>query len=136
LIFKQNVWYVYAFCHTKQDFRTFKIGRIKYAKFTGRQFEKQKINKDDIPLNFYYSNEQLIDCTLEIKKEALADAEEWLGIDNIEPRGDALVASISLPDDEFLVSKILSFGGNVRVIQPQSLKEKVIQAAKNIVNNY
>ena len=31
LVFKQNVWYVWAFCHTKQSFRTFKIGRIKSA---------------------------------------------------------------------------------------------------------
>lgn len=132
LILKQNVWYVYAFCHTKQQFRTFKIGRIKKIWFTGSTFEKKAVNKDDIPLNFYYSNEQLIEVSLEISKDALADAEEWLGVESIEPRGNALIANVRLPDDGVLVNKILSFGGAVKVISPQSLKDSVRSAAKRV----
>ncbi len=129
LILKQNVWYIYAFCHTRQDFRTFKIGRIKGARFTGRPFVKKEITRDEIPLNFEYTSEQLIPVTLEIKKDALADVEEWLGVDNIEPRGNGLVATVSLPDDEMLVDKILGYGGKVKVLSPLPLKEKVRAAA-------
>ncbi|MDE6075639.1 MAG: YafY family transcriptional regulator [Clostridia bacterium] len=129
LILKQNVWYIYAFCHTRQDFRTFKIGRIKGARFTGRNFVKKEITKDEIPLNFEYTSEQLIPVTLEIKKDALADVEEWLGVDNIEPRGNGLIATVSLPDDEMLVDKILGYGGKVKVLSPLPLKEKVRAAA-------
>lgn len=134
LILKQNVWYVYAFCHTKQEFRTFKIARIKKAWFTGSTFEKKRILKDDIPLDFYYSNEQLTDVMLEIKPDALADVEEWLGIDEVEPRGNALVAQVSLPDDNFLVNKILSFGGAVKVLSPRSLNERVKEAARQCLD--
>ncbi|MGN0817923.1 MAG: helix-turn-helix transcriptional regulator [Candidatus Coproplasma sp.] len=130
LILKQNVWYVYAFCHTKQEFRTFKIARIKKAWFTGATFEKKPVSKDEIPLDFYYSNEQLIDVVLRIEPDALADVEEWLGIDEVEPRGNALAAQVSLPDDSFLVNKILSFGGAVKVISPKSLDERVKAAAR------
>lgn len=129
LILKQNVWYIYAFCHTRQDFRTFKIGRIKGARFTGRGFVKKEITKDEIPLNFEYTAEQLISVTLEIKKDALADVEEWLGVDNIEPRGEGLVATVSLSDDEMLVDKILGYGGKVKVLSPLPLKKKVRAAA-------
>ena len=129
LIFKQNVWYIYAFCHSRQNFRTFKIGRIKGARITGRTFKKREISKADIPLNFEYSSEQLIPVTLEIKKDALADVEEWLGVDNVEPRGTALTATVSLPDDETLVDKILGYGGKVKVIAPQELKARVKAAA-------
>lgn len=132
LILKANVWYVYAFCHTKQDFRTFKIGRIKKARFTGSTFEKQIVNKDDIPLDFCYTKEQLAEVTLEISKVALADVEEWLGVDSVEPQGNALVATVQLPDDEILVNKILSFGGAVRVLAPERIKESVKAAAKRI----
>lgn len=129
LILKQNVWYIYAFCHTRQDFRTFKIGRIKGARFTGRGFVKKEITKDEIPLNFEYTAEQLISVSLEIKKDALADVEEWLGVDNIEPRCNGLVATVALPDDEMLVDKILGYGGKVKVLAPLPLKEKVRAAA-------
>ena len=133
LIFKQNVWYVYAFCHTKQSFRTFKIGRIKSARFTGKTFEKREISREEIPLNFGYRSEELIELVLEIDKEKLPDAEEWIGIDNIEPRGKKFVAEVSVPDDDGLVSKILGFGGGVKVVSPAALRKKVIAAAGNII---
>lgn len=135
LIFKQNVWYVYAYCHTRQDFRTFKIGRIKSARFNGRTFVKKEIKKSDIPLNFEYSSEQLVPVTLEIRKDALAEVEELLGVDNVEPRGHGLIATVSLPDDETLVGKILSYGGKVKVISPESLKENVKKAALAIAQS-
>lgn len=133
LIFKQNVWYVYAFCHTKQSFRTFKIGRIKSARFTGKTFEKREISREEIPLNFGYRSEELIELVLEIDKEKLPDAEEWIGIDDIEPRGKKFVAEVSVPDDDGLVSKILGFGGGVKVVSPAALRNKVIAAANNII---
>ena len=129
LIFKQNIWYVYAYCHSRTDFRTFKIGRIRQARFTGKNFEKKPVSREDIPLNFEYSSEQLIPVTLEIKKEAIADVEEWLGVDNIEPRGGGLIANVSLPDDDTSIEKILGYGGKVKVLEPADLKEKVRAAA-------
>lgn len=136
LIFKQNVWYVYAFCHTKQEFRTFKIGRIKKASFTGGVFAKKEIRRSEIPLDFYYPVDKLVPVTLEIEKSSLADAEEWLGIDNIEPRGKSFIAEVTLPDDNQLVGKILSYGGAVKVLSPLNLKEKVISAAQDIAAQY
>ena len=136
LIFKQNVWYVYAFCHTKQDFRTFKIGRIRQASFTGGSFEKREIKRSEIPLDFYYPTGNPISVTLEIEKATLPDAEEWLGMDNIEPRGKNFIAEVNVPDDSQLVSMILSYGGAVKVLSPASLKQKVLEAAQKIANSY
>lgn len=136
LIYKQNIWYVYAFCHSKREFRTFKVGRIRYAAFTDKTFEKKKFTRDDIDLNFYYNAEELIDVTFRIEKNSLPDAEEWLGIDIIEPCGDAFEAHASLPNDEMLVNKILSYGGAVTVTAPKELKDKVAYTAKKIAEQY
>ena len=135
LIFKQNVWYLYSYCHTKQDFRTFKIGRIKQASFTGATFEKKEVTRDEINLNFYYNSVTMVDVTLEIEKATLPDAEEWLGMDNIEPRGNAFIAHITAPDDGGLVNQILSYGGAVKVLKPLNLREKVRAAAKKILED-
>lgn len=131
LILKRNVWYVYAFCHTKQEFRTFKIGRIKKLWFTGEHFEKKSISKEDIPLNFFYGADDMTDVTLEIERSALADAEEWLGVDSIEPRADKLVCEMRLPKDG-LANKILSFGGAIKVLSPEPLAEEVKSIARRI----
>ena len=133
LIFKQNVWYVYAFCHTKQTFRTFKIGRIKQASFTGESFERKEVSRDEINLNFYYNAVTMVDVTLEIEKATLPDAEDWLGMDNIEPYGNKFIARITAPDDGGLVNQILSYGGSVKVLEPEDLRLKVEAAAKKIL---
>lgn len=135
LIFKQNVWYVYSFCHTKQTYRTFKVGRIKQASFTGETFERKEITRDEINLNFYYNSVKMVDVTLEIEKATLPDAEDWLGMDNIEPRGNAFIARITAPDDGGLVNQILSYGGTVKVLEPLDLKEKVRECAKKILSD-
>ncbi len=135
LILKQGVWYVWAFCHTKQDFRTFKIGRIRSATFTGGKFVKREFTRDDVDLDFTYGDEDVVEVTLEIEKTSLADAEEWLGIDNVEPHGNKFYAAVSLPDDDALVNKILSYGGAVKVLSPQSLKERVRAVAAEIAEN-
>lgn len=136
LILKRGVWYVYAFCHTKQQFRTFKIGRIKRAELTGKSFEKREFSREDIPLDFYYDETALLDVTLSIEGDSLPDVEEWLGIENIEPRGKGLVARVKLPDDELLVNKILGYGGAVKVLEPAALKRRVKEAAQKLVEMY
>lgn len=136
LILKHGVWYVYAFCHTKQQFRTFKIGRIKRVEYTGEKFEKKKFSRDDIPLDFYYDDTDLLDVVLSIEGDRLPDVEEWLGIDNIEARDGGLVACVKLPNDEMLVDKILSYGGAVKVVEPAQLKRRVRRAAQKIADMY
>lgn len=52
LIYKQNVWYVYAFCRTQQAFRLFRIERVYSAFLTGETFTRREITRDDIPLHY------------------------------------------------------------------------------------
>jgi predicted DNA-binding transcriptional regulator YafY len=136
LIYKENVWYLYAFCHLKNDFRTFKVGRIRGVTITEKTFVKQEIKREDIPLSFSYSPEHMLQVTLQIDKESLPDVEDWLGVENIKPKGNKLVAELSLNDDQTLVHKILSFGGAVKVLAPTSLKDKVKEAARAVLEEY
>ena len=52
LVFKQNVWYVYAFCHKQRDFRLFRVGRILSGIKTEERFIKRPFTREDIPLRF------------------------------------------------------------------------------------
>ena len=42
---------------------------------------------------------------------------------------------MKLRDDESLVNKILSFGGAVKVLQPEELRQRVVAAARKIAEN-
>ena len=46
LVLKQNVWYVFAWCMLRKEFRLFKLGRIRAAVRTGKTFERHFFLRD------------------------------------------------------------------------------------------
>lgn len=135
LVFKQSVWYVYAFCHKQRAFRLFRIGRILSALKTGETFRKRPFRREDIPLN-YWTTEKTVDAQFEIAESAFADAQDWLGVENIRMSHGKWLAEVTLPDDEALIRKIVSLGSGMQVLAPKALRERVKKAALEIAKLY
>ncbi|MBO5783083.1 MAG: YafY family transcriptional regulator, partial [Clostridia bacterium] len=136
LVYKQNVWYVYAYCHTREAFRLFKVGRIRTARRTGRSFERRTFLREEIPLQFWQETSKTVEIKLEISRTAVADVEEWLGVDCIQTADDKFFATMVLPDNDGLIQKILSLGLGVKVVAPLSLQKRLQKAARQIVEAY
>ncbi len=136
LIFKQNVWYVYAFCRKQRSFRLFRLGRVFSAIKTSEIFQKRPFTREDIPLNYWTSETACVEACFEISKDAFADAQDWLGSENLRKNGNVWYANVTLPEDDALVRKILSLGAGVKVLSPLPLKEKVAAAALEIARSY
>ena len=69
LVYKQNIWYVYAFCNTRNAFRLFKLGRMRSILQTGETFERLDFSRDEIPLSFWRDDENDLDVRLQIAPE-------------------------------------------------------------------
>jgi predicted DNA-binding transcriptional regulator YafY len=136
IVFKQGLWYIFAYCHLRGDFRLFKTGRIEYAQILNTSFVRQDISKIDLPLDFWHNTTSVEEISLEIDKSCLSDIEEWLGIENVKEENGKFISSVKLPYDDGLVSKLISFGGGVKVLSPDNLKEKLMLKAKEIVSIY
>lgn len=135
LVLKQNIWYVYAYCHVRQEFRLFKIARIKSAKFC-EKFTKRPFEKKNIPLNFWHDVNNLITINFDIEKKALPDVEEWLGVENIVKCEDKFCAEVNLAFDQSLIGKILSFGDGLKVVSPTKLNEDIKNIIDKLNKNY
>ncbi len=136
LVCKQAIWYVYAFCHKQRAFRLFRLGRVASVHKTDIVFTKRHFTRADIPLNFWTSETDSVDAKFEISKEAFADAQDWLGQENLRQQQGKWYAEVTLPNDDTLVKKILGLGAGVTVLSPLALREKVNDAAKKIVLSY
>lgn len=136
LVFKQNVWYVYAFCHLKREFRLFRLGRVYSAIKTEENFFKRPFAREDIPLNFWTDETQAMETRFEISEEGFADAQDWLGGENLYEVNGKWYADVFLPDGEGLVLKILGLGAGVKVLYPESLKRRVKETAEAIAKRY
>ena len=136
LVSKQGVWYLYAFCHKQRAFRLFRVGRIRSTVKTEEHFVKRAFTREDIPLNFRVMDADFIDVRFLIEEHAFADAQDWLGSENLRQKDGKWYANATLPDDEGLIRKILGMGAGVQVLSPVSLRERVAKAAANIASNY
>lgn len=136
LVLKQNIWYVYAYCHARENFRLFKIGRIRSITLTDRKFKRREFDREDIPLKFWHDEKTLVNAVFRISPEALPYAEEWLGADNIKKRKDGYFCEAELPYDDVLISKILGIGHGFEVTEPKTLRDKVTEEIKKLLYSY
>lgn len=136
LVFKQNVWYVYAFCHKQRAFRLFRIGRVFSVTETSETFQKRPFSREDVPLAFWTNDTKTVDARFEFDKTAVPDAQDWLGVENLQSVNGKWYANVTLPDDNTLVKKILSLGAGVKVLAPASLRKNVEKEIKQIVKFY
>lgn len=125
IVFKQGLWYVYAYCRLRNEFRFFKTGRIESANILDEKFTRREIAKNELPLNFWHNTIETKEVYMEIDKKCLSDVEEWLGIENVQLVNGKHVATVNLPFDDGLVSKIISYGDGIKVVYPNELKEKI-----------
>lgn len=136
IVFKQGLWYVYAYCNLRNDFRFFKTGRIEHATLLNEKFTRHDLSKMDLPLDFWHNSIEGTQVEMEIKQKVLSDVEEWLGIENVSKIGDKFYANVTLPCDDGLVSKIMSYGDGIKVISPIELKNKIKNHAIQLINTY
>lgn len=136
IVFKQGLWYVYAFCQLRNEFRFFKLGRIEGASLMGEIFNRREIVEDELPLNFWHNNVKAELIELEIDKSIVSDIEEWLGIENVHYTNGKHVARAYLPYDNGLLSKIMSYGNGIKIIAPEDLRDKVKNVANDLLKLY
>lgn len=141
LVFKSYNWYLYAFCKMRNSNRLFKVSRIRNLKLSPLHFDAkhhEKITSND--LNTYFieidkKTQQEFVC-LEFTKAVKAKVyDTFLEVDIVED-GDKFIVNKKMPIDDWFIGVILSFGGNVKVISPNSLQLKIKNIALKIFSQY
>lgn len=137
LLLKDGIWYVYAFCLLRDEFRFFKISRINTLnlvekEFAPREFDvnaAKNLGTPDVP------NPTDIYFTLNAK--VLPDVEEWLGVNCVKQLSyGQYYAEARLPIDNYTVTRFIGFGNNVKVARPEELKIKIKSMLLDTLQQY
>lgn len=127
LCFKDQAWYLYAYCCLREDYRFFKLKRISRIVVTDTPFEPELVGKVLPEVNNKYAdNLQSISVTMEIGQEMAFRAYEELPDVTVTDKG-TLLCSMEVTDFDWFMSYVLSYGSYIRILEPLELKEKVIQ---------
>lgn len=131
LYFKSKSWYLKAYCLTKQEFRMFKITRMKQVMvteetFTRREMVVEKPNYTVKPVTIVLEIDQTLAFRVydEFEEENIKQKENG----NFE-------ITVTYPEDGWVYGYLLSFGSGIKIISPNHVKEMVKETAKRMLEN-
>lgn len=127
---KEGVRYVYGMCHLHNQYRLFRLARIKRIELTDSHFERR--SDADVRSALSVELGGKINLTLRVSDAALALVEEWLGSDAVEPDGEEYVARAKAFGGDELIRKLLSFGSLVKVTSPAEVADRVVAETDKI----
>ena len=114
LLFKSKSWYLQAFCLLKNDYRMFKINRMRNVEMLADTFDSEAFHIPEIEQS-EYSSPGLVDVKLHFAPEAAYRVYDEFDERSIIINEDgSYVVTISLPNDNWLYGYILSFGASVQ----------------------
>lgn len=130
--YKSMSWYLKAYCTAKQGYRIFKLTRIITLEMLSDTFCKKSFPELDEMSRQVYST-----IVLRFAKEISYRVYDEFDNTQIstEENGD-LIVSVEMPEDEWLIGYLLSFGTQVDIVEPVHLKNIVAKQAKRIYEKY
>ena len=121
LLFKGWDWYVYTFCLLRNEFRYFKLSRIRDLKILDENFED---SYEDVVLIKKMEYKDTVHVKLKFdRKVAFRVYDEMEDIKEDEEGN--LYAEIELPNDYNLYNYIFSFGESVEVLEPIEIRNNI-----------
>ena len=138
IAFKWRSWYLFAWCRAREDYRTFRISRIREPEILPSRFKRRDIRFEEYLER--QNREQTIPMTkmkLEFHPSIRALVEEYHKPENCsEGPGGSLIVEMEMPEDGWLYGYILSYGDLVTILEPDRLKNILKEKAENIAGKY
>lgn len=138
LAWKGYAWYLYAFCRLRNDYRSFRLTRIKELKILGETFPNRGVTLAELDKRWGSAQEQhptplrlKFHPRMRVKVEEYFPREEIMELDD----GYLLVETVH-NEDYWLYSTLLSYGTDVEVLSPARVADELKQRAKAIFNLY
>jgi len=113
----------------------FRLSRMDELNAKNEKFERKSISYKD-----YFGSEDTsnwINLVLKFSPEVRTRVEEYFEEGVVKFTSDgSMIVSVLYPEDEWIYSTILNFGEYVEVLQPEHIRQNIIQKAKNICAVY
>jgi predicted DNA-binding transcriptional regulator YafY len=136
LLFKGYSWYLFGFCLLKNDYRFFRLSRMKNLKILSVSFiRRDKSYKNCLGPMVESGNP--IEFVLRFSPEVNQFIEDSFEGEQIEPQPDgSIIVRFIMPLSEWTYGFILSFGENVEVLSPENVRKRMSEKIKKIHSIY
>jgi predicted DNA-binding transcriptional regulator YafY len=132
LVLKGTVWYLFAFCRTRGDYRLFRLSRMSPPFVSDESFERREkkfgeLFPEDSP------PPRCAALKLRFSPEARVRVEDFFdpGAIRTDDAGRLLV-DVTFPEDEWVYGFLLGFGEHLEVLAPDRIRGLLRDKAKKI----
>ena len=131
--FKDKSWYLVSYCKLKQDYRIFKIARIKEVNMLQEHFERELPKEEENEKH----NFKMIELVLEINKAMTYRVYDEFESKEITKKEDGnFIIKVKYPENEWIYGYILSFGEHIKVLSPTRAKNIIKDKLEKTLKNY
>ena len=133
LIFKSQDWYLYALCLLRNDFRYFKLSRIKNLEIHEEKFED---SFDDVILKKEIPNNHKVRIKVKFNRKVAFRVYDELNGEITEDDDGNLYTEIEIPNDYNLYNYIFSFGDGAEVLEPKDIRMQIKEMINKMAEKY
>ena len=133
LLFKSQDWYLYALCLLRNDFRYFKLSRIKNLDIHTEKFDdsfEDAILKKEMP------HENTVHIKVKFDRKVAFRVYDEINGEIIEDDEGNLYAEIEIPNDYNLYNYIFSFGDGAEVLEPKEIRMQIKEMINKMAEKY
>lgn len=142
IVYWNNNWYIAAFCNTRKEIRSFRVDRINSLKETNSSFERPKefsASKFMMGGLLEGNKEKYTQLIIEGNRNTLEDlCKNWylgnFSKDIISNRAIFLLEKEIIY--KYIPNILIPYGKSIKIIEPISLKEKMIEILSDLINYY
>ena len=133
LVFKSKSWYLYSFCLLRNDYRFFKLTRIKEIQMLSETFTH---DDSSVKIEKQLPVETTVAVKLKFDRQAAFRVYDEFADEITEDSQGNLYVRTNLPDNETLYSYVLSFADSAEILEPQSVREQMKKRLQNMLEKY
>lgn len=135
LVFKSMAWYVSAYCTQREDYRMFKLSRIRGAALADRYFGDLTLQAP--PTDIPTGASPPVPITLLIHPRQAHRVYDEFDNERVSPQSDgSYIVQTAMPREEWLFHYLLTFGPDLEVLEPPEIRAELADAAAAILRKY
>ena len=133
LLFKSQDWYLYAFCLLRNDFRYFKLSRIKNLEIHTEKFDD---SFEDVVLKKEMLHENTVRIKVKFDRKVAFRVYDEINGEITEDNDGNLYSEIEIPNDYNLYNYIFSFGDEAEVLEPEEVRMQIKKMINKMAEKY
>lgn len=135
LVYFNRAWYLVAYCHLRHDRRNFRLDRIENLSFTNKIFQRPAGFKLEQATE---NNDSFITARVLFDREVARWVKEAHNfyVACHEDVAEGLLVTLRARQETDLIDLVLGWGRHAKVLEPDSLRQRVCSEAASILKIY